>query len=47
MKVIAKGLMEQVKTIPIYTRTFKEVFLRELKEIKRNESKSNKNRRNS
>lgn len=45
MKVIAKGLMEQVKIIPIYTITFEEILLRELKEIERNESKSKRNRR--
>lgn len=43
-KVIAKGLMEQAKSIPIYTQTFKETFLKELKEIERNESKSNRDR---
>lgn len=43
-KVIARGLMEQVKTIPIYTQTFEETLLKELKEIERNESKNNRNR---
>lgn len=45
MKVIAKGLTEQIKNIPIYTQTFEETLLKELKEIERNESKSNRNRR--
>lgn len=39
MKAIAKGLMEQIKDIPVYTQTFEEILLKELKEIERKENK--------